>query len=299
MTATHVPVRLDGLAAMFPHQVAKTTELFRLGLPGRLVHSWREPLPGVVLLTGTRPTRAGFLRAALRYAEPDALLTGYDALQLHGIPIPGLDGTVHLVVPYANRTRPAKPLRMERLRQLPKWTVSRGFPVTSVARATLDAARWTRCPTELGTLLNLACAHGGVTAAELWAELDDSPQRGRPAVRAALEKLDVKVVDIRQARARRVIALGALPPPTWHRRITLDGRQLLGMADAWWDDLALAWRWLDNPRPEGPDPLTAAGVHVVRTPVERLVAEPELVAEELCAAHALARLTSRPDVIAS
>ncbi|MCK2241025.1 MULTISPECIES: hypothetical protein [unclassified Crossiella] len=300
MTTTLVPVRLDRLAAMFPHQVARTSELYRLGVPGKLVSSWREALPGVVLLTGNRPTRAGFLRAALRYAEPNAVITGYDALQLHGIPIPGLDGTVHLLVPFANpRLTPVRSLHVDRLRVLPKWTMSRGFPVASVARATLDAARRTRGPTELATLLRLACAQGGVSTAELLTELDESPQRGRPAVREALNKLPLNVVDIQQARAQRILALAELPRPTWDRRITSDGRQLLGTANAWWNEVGLAWLWLKNRRPDGPDPLANAGVHVVRTPVEQLAEAPDTVAEELRMAYSLARLSPRPGVIAS
>ncbi|GAA2802608.1 hypothetical protein [Crossiella cryophila] len=300
MTTTLVPVRLDRLAAMFPHQVARTSELYRLGVPGKLVSSWREALPGVVLLTGNRPTRAGFLRAALRYAEPNAVITGYDALQLHGIPIPGLDGTVHLLVPFANpRLTPVPSLHVDRLRVLPKWTMSRGFPVASVARATLDAARRTRGPTELDTLLRLACAHGGVSPAELSTELAESPQRGRPAVREALDKLPRNVVDIQQARAKRILTVAGLPRPTWDRRITSDGRQLLGTANVWWDEVGLAWIWLENRRPDGPDPLANAGVHVVRTPMGRLAEAPEALAEELRMAYSLARLSPRPGVIAS
>lgn len=298
MTALHIPVRVDGLAKMFPHRVARTSELYRLGLTGRIVHAWQELLPGVVLLSSTGTPRDRLLRAALRYAEPDPVITGYDALQLHGLPIPSPTGLVHLTVPGTNRVTAHPKLRLDRLRQPPPSTRRRGYPVTTLPRATIDAARWSATRTELTTLLRLACVHGGTTPAELWAELEVSPPRGRPAVREALDQLKVSVIDLRQARARRVVVMTGLPAPTWRRRITLDGHTIIGVADAWWDDIALAWRLLDNRRPPGPDPLSNAGVHVVRTPVTQLVEAPEEVADELRGAHARAHLATRPTVIA-
>ncbi|MBP2474061.1 hypothetical protein JOF53_002933 [Crossiella equi] len=297
MPAHVVSIRQDRLAELFPHQLAHASTLYRLGLPGAYVNSWRQLLPGVVLLSGDKVTRETLVRAAFVFTSPYALLTGYDALQLHGVPVVGPDPAIHLLVPDRFRPRTPPPLRLERLRHLPRPLLRKGFYVTSLVRATLDAARWARDRREVERLLRLARERVGIAA--LHAELDGSPRRGQSVVRRVLDRLGGVDQDIRDARARRVVAASGLPTPAWRREVRTPDGALIGLADAWWEEVGLAWRWLDHRRPEGPaDALAVAGVHVLATPVRRLGEERAAVAEELRAAYARARLSPRPLVIA-
>ena len=105
-SGTHI--QLDKLNNLFPHHVARAEELIGLGLCGSSVYRrcqpggpWQRVLPGVLLLGNSPPTPMQRVQAALRYAEPDGVLTGRHALVLHGMrsapPMPY--DAVHVLVP--------------------------------------------------------------------------------------------------------------------------------------------------------------------------------------------------------
>src|SRR6266540_3275865 len=85
-------VDLDALPTLFPHRVARATELIALGLTGTTIYDrcrpngpWQRLAPGIVLLTAEPPTRTQRIASALRHAGPGAILTGWDALTRHGM----------------------------------------------------------------------------------------------------------------------------------------------------------------------------------------------------------------------
>jgi hypothetical protein len=282
-------VDLDALTTLFRHGVAGAPELIHLGLSTDLLHGrcrpggpWQRLLPGILLLSGSPPTRVQRIQAALRYAGEDALLTGLDALHLHGLRAVPATGPVHVLVPHQRQLEVPPELRITRARHMPNPVLRKGFLTAPMARATLDAA--VHLSREAITVVVAEALNAGMTPTDL----DQVGARPNPEVRAVLSSLP--------PGPGAVVQEAGLPAPRWQVQIhTADG-VALGTADAWWDDLALAWVFRGPPTTART--LAAAGVVVAHTPKPRLRQDPTGVTEELTRAATQARTRPRPEVIA-
>ncbi|MCE6993763.1 hypothetical protein LZG04_02910 [Saccharothrix sp. S26] len=290
-TTNRTTIDLDALGGLFPERVATASELLALGLPGgelafrcRPQGPWQHVLPGILLLARTPPTRAQLVRAALRYGGPQALLTGLDALQLHGLRALPATGPVHVLV-----NRPLEPtakVRITRVRRAPDPVLRRGFLTVPLARAAVDTARALRARDDIRAVLTEVVRHGGVPLADLRAGL----ARASEPARQVLSELADGVRSVPQAWARAVLDDLPLPPPAWGVRLSTPEGRPLGTADAWWNDRALAWQF--NTATRIPDLLTAAGATVLHTTPTDLRQSRTSVATALL--HAAIEATTRP-----
>jgi hypothetical protein len=245
---------------------------------------WQRILPGVVLMTSSRPTRRQRLLAAVAYAGPEAIVTGADAMRAHGVDVP-TPPDVLVLVPATRRLSSRSYLTVERTTRPPQPVARANLPYAPLARATLDAARRAADHDHQRTLLTAAV--GLCTVPELRTELDAGSQRGSAAVRALL-KADLtnehEVVPTTLGQARRLLRATPLPQPRWHHPIHDDTDMLLGVPDAWWEQAALAWDVGEQARHHDPRTWAAAGVTLIRTSTERLTTDPTGVANELTTA---------------
>ncbi|ONI88468.1 hypothetical protein ALI22I_19120 [Saccharothrix sp. ALI-22-I] len=294
-TSNRTTIDLDALGGLFPHRVATASELLSLGLPTeelavrcRPHGPWQHVLPGILLLARTPPTRSQLVRAALRYGGPQTLLTGLDALQLHGMRALPATGPVQILV---NRPIESNPkVRITRARQLPDPVLRKGFLTAPLARAAVDAARALRLRDDIRAVLTEVVRHGGVPLSDLGPGLS----RGSEPARQVLAELADGVRSVPQAWARAVLDDLPLPAPSWGVPLhTAEGRPL-GTADAWWDDLGLAWQF-NTPRSRT-ERLTAAGVVVLHTTPTRLRQSPTAVAQDLLRAAAQAADRPKPTI---
>lgn len=290
-------IDLDTLADLFPWRVAKATELVRLGITGEQIAArcgsggpWRRLLSGIVLLAHGPPSRHQLVQAAVRYAEPDALVTGHDALQLHGVrsAIPG--GPVHVLLPRTRRLRGNAQVRIERVTTLPEPRLRAGLPTVSVARAAVDAGRLSGVETAVRTLFGEVLGRGLTTLAELRAELSRCGDRGITVPRRVLRALADDERTAVHGRARTLVLRAGLPVPLWNAALCAGGGEPLGVVGGWWDNVGLAWIIDHDAADYGASVrqaarLTATGITVVHTIPARLSAEPAAVADELRAAY--------------
>lgn len=277
-----------------PDKVITSAELRAHGMSTHAVAArcrpsgpWQRVLPGVVLMTATRPTRRQRLRAAITYAGRDAVVSGADAMRAHGIDVPTPQDVLVLVTA-ERRLSSRSYLTVERTTRPPTPVLLATLPYAPLARATLDAARRAADHTQLKDLLTAAV--GPCTVAELRAELDAGSQRGSAAVRALLTPTLAgaqEVVPATTAAARRLLRGIRLPPPRWHTPVHDDTGMLLGVPEAWWSEVSLAWD-VGGPNTRHHDPRTwsAAGATLLRTDPHRLQTDPTTVTDELVAAFA-------------
>lgn len=249
---------------------------------------WQRVLPGVVLMAASRPTRRQRLRAAITYAGPNSVISGVDAMRAHGVDVPAMPDVL-LLAPAERRLSSRSYLTVERTTRPPRPTVRSGLPYAPLARATLDAARRAADRGLLRVLLTSVL--GRCTVTELRTELDAGNQRGSAAVRALLTPDLAGVAEVvpeTVTLARRLVRGTALPAPQWHQPIHDDTGMLLGVPDAWWPEVGLAWNVDLRTRHHDPRAWAAAGFTLARTDPHRLSTAPIAVTDELVTAFASA-----------
>lgn len=249
---------------------------------------WQRIVRGVVLMSSARPTRRQRLRAAIAYAGPESVVSGIDAMRAHGVDVPPTPDVL-VLVPATRRLVSASQLMVERTTRPPRPVVLADLPYAPLPRATLDAARRTADDRQQRALL--AAVAGRCTVAALRAELNAGSQRGSAAVRALLATDPTEtsdVIPVADALAKRALRATALPPPRWHVPVYDDTGMLLGVPDAWWPAVSVAWDVGTQVRHHDPRAWAAAGVTLVRTPPERLHRNPPAAMNELVAAYSTA-----------
>ncbi|GAA5118607.1 hypothetical protein [Haloechinothrix salitolerans] len=237
---------------------------------------WQRLLPGVVMLATGTPTRRQKLRAAVEYAGQNSVITGEDALAAHGVSVEPRD-PVRLLVPTSKRLSPRDFVVPERSTRLPRPVFVDELPFAPPARAAIDVARVASDVMALRSVLAMVLHNGLCSPTELSDELDAGNQRGSAAVRAALRDSDLLATMFLHAQANQVLRSAPLPRPRWQVTITDTKEHVLGYADAWWDEVGLAWQIERGGAAECRAAhrhlaLTAAGVTVVCTSSEQVLA---------------------------
>lgn len=304
----------DAYAALCGAHVVRVADLVGLGLARSTIARrcrtggpWRRMLPGVVKLNNGPPTRPERRQAALLYAGDRALLTGADALELHGMErMPRPSGPVHLLVPEDCRRAGAGRVLAERTHRLPEPEPGR-WPMAPLDRAVLDHVRRVTDRTEVRAVLSEVVQRGRCTPARLGAELEAGCQWGTAVPRSVLREVSDGVRSAAEAAARALLARSGLPAPRWNVALHDPSGRFLAVPDAWFDEVALAWEidsreWHLDPGSyartiERRAAMTAAGVIVLPTLPQKLVRRADVL-RELHGSYALAASRPRPAVIA-
>ncbi len=258
---------------------------------------WRRLMPGVILLRDSAPTRLQLLQAAVARFGPDVVVTGADALRARGVDCP-VTREVHLLVPDYRRM-PAEPgMLPRRTTRMPSPTWIDGVPFAPAARAALDLARLELDPARIGELISLPLYWGLCTHEDLSEELDAGNRRGSAAVRSALRRIAPEET-YAHGLAKKVIEGCPLPTPSWNTTICDRQGRPIGSADAWWNEIGLAWQFRAPKQGAAnfhPLALTATGTVLVRCTIDQLKKVPMEVATELVTAFTEAARTPRPKV---
>ncbi|GGS41314.1 hypothetical protein [Actinokineospora fastidiosa] len=311
MTTNQALVDLDRLPSVFPHGVARAAELAALGFSGAEIERccgpagpWQQLDDGVVLMHQSKPAREHRLQAALGVAAPGAVITGREAMWLHGLPVFPL-GAIHLLVAGRAAERNDGSVVVERVARLPDTQLRHRFPVAPLVRATVDACLRTRSIGEIKVLLLEATQRGGLAIGDVYGELQRERRKGTSILRAVLADMRKMEHRLHERLAKEVVKLAGLPAPTWRTRLSTGDNVHLGTVDAWWPDVGLAWD-ADIDRPGDPcddgtaatrlSRYLAAGVIAAHTVPTRLREHTEAVAGELRALYQLASATPMPNV---
>jgi hypothetical protein len=300
--ADRTTVDLDALGDLFPHRVATAAELIALGLTGQLVKRrcrpggpWRRVHPGVLLLGSAPPTREQLVQAALRYAGRDALVTGQDALQLHGVRAARPGEPVHVLVPSGRGVRGLPSVLVERTDCPTRPVLRSGFSTVPLVRAVVDAARRSTSAGWVRHLLTEVIGSGAVRFEELRAQLAVGGGNGLRRAHQVLRELSEQTRASVHSSARELVRAVGLPAPRWNAGLTAEDGTPLGSVVAWWQQAGVAWEV--DPFEFEPSPaehahvlrrgcrLARNGVVVLHTAAARLRHEPTAVGEELHAAY--------------
>lgn len=306
-----MPVRLDEIPALCGGAVVRAVDLTRHGIARSTVTHrcraggpWRLLLPGIVLLHNGPPTRADRRRAALLHAGPSSVLTGLDALDLHGMQrMPSPSGPVHLLLPSGVRRAGSGRVLAERTDRLPVARPGR-WPLAPESRAVLDFARRSRERGEVRAAIAEVVQRGRCTPAELNTELAAGSGRGSALPRQVLLEVSDGVRSAAEAEARALLRRSGLPVPIWNPRLYDRSGRFVAMPDAWFDDVGMAWEidsreWHLGPQDHATTldrraAMMVEGVVVVHHLPRLLRESPAQVLRDLCANHAHAARRPRP-----
>jgi hypothetical protein len=294
--------------------VVRVVHLVELGLTrSTIAHRcrsggpWRRLAPGIVKLDNGPVTRADRRRAALLHAGAGAVLTGLDALELHGMQrMPSPSGPVHVLIPGERRRGGSGLALVERTDRLPPAAPGR-WPLAPISRAALDAARRLTVRDEVRALLAEVVQRGRCTPAELNAELANGSGRGIRLPGEVLAEIGDGVRSVAEADAREIAQRSGLPAPMWNAKLYDRHGRFIAMPDAWFDAVGMAWEIdsrefhispADYERTlERRSAMTAEGIIVLHSLPRKLRHRADAV-DELRRAYAGAMHRPRPEVLA-
>ncbi|MHA6629365.1 hypothetical protein ACU61A_28345 [Pseudonocardia sichuanensis] len=242
---------------------------------------------------------------ALAHAGPGAVVTGLDALALHGMNrVPAPSGAVHVLVPEDRRRVGYGLALVERTDHLPEPVPGR-WPLAPLPRAVLDHVRRISDRDRIRSALAEVVQRGRATPAQLLHELEAGGQRGSRLPRDVLREVGAGIRSVAEAHAREILRESpSLSPALWNLWIFDAAGRFIAMPDAWFDDVAMAWE-IDSREfhlspadyeatLERRSAMTAAGIVVIATVPTRIHEDPRAVLAELEAAHAQALRRPRP-----
>ncbi|NHC12597.1 type IV toxin-antitoxin system AbiEi family antitoxin [Motilibacter deserti] len=226
--------------------VMSHAELQELGVPLSSVgHKcrpggpWQRGLPGIVLAHNGRLTRRQQLVAALKYAGPDAVLTGATALETYGARSRAA-ASVHVLVPQTQHRSSSGFVVVERTWRLPVAVQQARLPLAPVARAVIDEARRTKGLDDVRALVAESVQRLRCDPLDLARELAAGQRRGSALARMALEEVLVGVRSSAEADARSALLAGGVRLPEWNVALYDAHGEFLGVVDGWYDDVAVA-----------------------------------------------------------
>lgn len=304
------------LAEVFEDAVAGRRELLDLGFSGNTLAKkcrpgggWTRLFLGVYLLTGGTPSRRQLVRGALLRAGPLTFLTGLEAARRYGVRRLPADHRIHVLVPHGRRVASQGAMLVERTNRPWTGTVIDGFPVVTLARALIDAARKEGGLDVVRALIADAVQRQLCSPEALAEELKDLRLAGTHLPRRVLDEVSDGVRSAAEAWSRSLIHRSSLPNPQWNVMIKSSTGEQLAIVDGWWDEVGLAWQ-IDSLEfhlaPEDyartmaqHSALLANGVMTVHTIPSRLRRDSAGVINELHGAYRSAAQRPRPHVSAT
>ena len=246
------------------------------------------------------------MEAALLYAGPDAVLTGFESCRRHGLKNTPPDPRVHMLVPHRHRARCSEYVIVERTTRMPAPVTVDGVPLAPLARSVLDACRRLRTHEPVRALIAEAVQRRRLPPHWLVHELEAGSQRGTAVPREVLKDVLGGARSVAEIDAMRVWERTSLPRPVWNVPLRTASGEHIATPDAWFE-VGLAWeidsyeyhyQREDYARTIGRNARYAAcGVTVLQTLPSRLRTEPDKVATELEAAHKAVARGPRPEVV--
>ncbi|HEY8474784.1 MAG TPA: hypothetical protein VIL37_19465 [Natronosporangium sp.] len=232
------------------HQIVHIRHLPALGVtPAALrwkVQSgrWQRVLPRVYATFTGKLSEQQRLIAAWLYAGPAAQIAGVSALRMHGLrylpPAPAHE--VHVLVPYRQRVRSVRFVRVHRTTDVDRRAISNGvLKVCHPARAVADAARTCRSLAAVRAMVAEVVQTDLATVGQLQRELGRGRRNGSRLLRTALAEVADGVRSTAEAALRTVLRRSRiLPAIVWNPVLVAADGSRLPTPDAWIDEVGLA-----------------------------------------------------------
>lgn len=209
--------------------------------------SWRRIATGVVLTVPDAPTRLDWCEAGLALAGPDAGLSGWDAVGLHGIRVEQPAGAPVLVLVRACRSRRVGPILIRRSdrpylaaltpAEHPVFPLA---PLVAPARAVADACLLGADLGPVRATVARAIQIGRCTPDTLAAELARCPRNGSSALRQALAEVAAGARSTAEAATAAQLRRSRLPDFELNVPVLGPNGRIAYVIDVLWRELRAA-----------------------------------------------------------
>lgn len=305
------------------HGLITSAQLAELGVRSsttsrrNLGYMWTKILDGVHLVDGGRPSQTQLERGALLYAGERSQLSGTAALRHYGVRalrlqerVPDHDYApepVLVLIPHERRKKSAGYTRIERTRRLPASPVIvNGLALAPLPRAVADAARRMRTAHDVNALVAEVVQREMCSVEDLQLELDEGSRRGSALLRDAVARVATGARSGPEVDVVALVEAAGIPHVLYNVRLVDASGQLVGIPDAWLDDVGLAVE-VDSREFHGAGDGFAstirrnrryarAGVTVFTIMPEEVLTHPSGLMHDLQAARAAAAARPRPHV---
>ena len=208
----------------------------------KLGRTWRQILPGVVLLSSGLPTIEQRQVAALLYAGPRSWLAGPTALRLHGVTPPDETRRLHVLVPTPRRSRDMSWVSVRRTGLDQERVMERGpLRWSSLPRALVDAAAAADNDDTARAMIIEAVQRRLVRLDDVAHWIEVRRPNGRRRLREALGEAAIGAWSVPEADLARLLTTSRLLPPVWAnpQLKNVDGNRLT-TPDQWLDEVGMA-----------------------------------------------------------
>jgi len=201
---------------------------------------WQRLLPGTYLAVTGVPTYAQKEMAALVYAGPRGVLTGWAALRSQGLATTA-PGVIDVLVPASRPCRSRAFVAVHPTTRMPEDVIAVGRrSYARVPRAIADAARGLADLREVRALVAGAVQQGRCPPAMLAVEIEHGPARGSALLRQVLAEVAAGVRSVAEADFMDLIRRARLPVPLFNAQLYDPAGSLIAIADAWWPQSGVA-----------------------------------------------------------
>jgi hypothetical protein len=263
---------------------------------------WQKLLPGVYLTVPGQPSWEQKQMAALLYAGPGAVLTGYAALaswqppRARGQP-PGLgQDTVDVLVPSSRQRADHEFVVIHRTWRMPHEVAEVGaLRYVLPARAVADAVRGETRLSDVRALVFGAVQAQLCRISQLVEELEHGQKNGSALFRSVLAEAGEGIRSAPEGELRDLMVAARLPMPLFNHSL-YQSKKFLAMPDAYWPDHGViveidSWQWHGSRARQDWDGtlrrhnrLEAVGLRVLHFRPSQLCAEAGLVRAEIAEA---------------
>lgn len=297
------------------HGVIRRLDLRRLGMSSSSINyrirpggPWQRLLPGVILAGGGPPNPLQRIRAALLYVGPDALVTGFTALRLHGVRGISVGEGVRLLIPHRRRLKSKSIafVTIERTRRFPRAVWRSGIPCAPIARAVIDSARQLDELDAVRAVISAAVQQQRCPVSDLRAELDTCDQHYSHLPRLVLGEVTAGTRSVAEAKIRDTLRSAGIPEPHWNHDVFDASGQWLCRPDAVWPELGVvleidSMEWHLSPEAYRATQarqrrMTSAGLLVIPLAPSDITENPDDVVAEILETLATARTRTPPAI---
>jgi hypothetical protein len=251
---------------------------------------WQIVVPGIYAVGGGPLTNMQRNAAAYLHAGDALAISGFAAVDYHGIPCEPSDA-VDVLVPLECRRTSFGFVRLHRTGRVPRTGFRDGVVrYAAPDRAVADAVRQLTVISEVRALVAASVQRGKVAIWQLEEELRAGPTRSSGWLCQALAEVADGVRSIAEGDLRTLVKKSRLPDPLYNPCLYV-GSQFLARPDAWWPEAGLAVEVDSKAYHLSPASweatlarqarMAAEGILVVAVPPQRIRSEGWKVAREI------------------